>query len=101
MIFCNSITILPAEIMNLMKFTEGFVQFCSPLCNLLRREMLTVSTLGCIPSVWFIFKGLKMDLTEGSETSANINQKLGIHPKVDTVNTEHSESLKSRKRNVL
>jgi hypothetical protein len=40
---------------------------------------------------------LKMDLIEGSETSANINQTLGIHPKVETVNTEHSESLKSRK----
>jgi hypothetical protein len=37
-----------------------------------------------------------MDLTEGSETSANINQTLGKHPKVNTVNTEHSESLKSR-----
>jgi hypothetical protein len=39
---------------------------------------------------------LKMDLTEGSETSANINQTLGKHPKVNTVNTEHSESLKSK-----
>jgi hypothetical protein len=39
-------------------------------------------------------KPLKMDLTEGFETSANINQALGNHPKVDTVNTEHSESLK-------
>jgi hypothetical protein len=28
---------------------------------------------------------LKMDLTEGSETSANINQMLGKHPKVNTV----------------
>jgi hypothetical protein len=37
-----------------------------------------------------------MDPTEGSETSANINQTLGIHPKVETVNTENSESLKSR-----
>jgi hypothetical protein len=37
-----------------------------------------------------------MDLTEGSETSANINQTPGIHPKFDTVNTEHSKSLKSR-----
>jgi hypothetical protein len=45
--------------------------------------------------VWH-FKPLKMDLTEGSETSANINQTLGKHPKVDTINTEHSESLKSR-----
>jgi hypothetical protein len=30
---------------------------------------------------------LKMDLIEGSETSANINQTLGIHPKIETVNT--------------
>jgi hypothetical protein len=37
-----------------------------------------------------------MDLTEGSETSANIKQTLGKHLKVNTVNTEHSESLKSR-----
>jgi hypothetical protein len=37
-----------------------------------------------------------MDLTEGSETSANIKQTLAKHPKVNTVNTEHSESLKSR-----
>jgi hypothetical protein len=38
-----------------------------------------------------------MDLIEGSETSAHINQTLGIHPKIETVNTEQSESLKSRK----
>jgi hypothetical protein len=44
--------------------------------------------------VYIGFKPLKMDLTEGSETSANINQTLGIHPKADTVNTDHSESLK-------
>jgi hypothetical protein len=31
------------------------------------------------------FKPLKMDLTEGSETSANIKQTLGKHPKVNTV----------------
>jgi hypothetical protein len=37
-----------------------------------------------------------MEPIEGSETSANINQTLGIHPKIETVNTEHSESLKSR-----
>jgi hypothetical protein len=37
---------------------------------------------------------LKMDLTDGSET-ANINQTPGKHPNVDT-NTEHSVSLKSR-----
>jgi hypothetical protein len=33
------------------------------------------------------FKPLKMDPTESSETSANINQTLGIHPKVETVKT--------------
>jgi hypothetical protein len=41
-------------------------------------------------------KLLKIDLTEGSETSANINQTPGKHPKVDTLNTEHGESLKPR-----
>jgi hypothetical protein len=46
--------------------------------------------------VYIGFKPLKMHPTEGSETSANINQTLGIHPKVETVNTEHSKSLKSR-----
>jgi hypothetical protein len=46
--------------------------------------------------VYIGFKPLKMDPTEGSETAANINQTLEIHPKVETVNTEHSESLKSR-----
>jgi hypothetical protein len=30
-------------------------------------------------------KPLKMDPIEGSETSANINQTLGIHPKIETV----------------
>jgi hypothetical protein len=42
-------------------------------------------------------KPLKMDLTEGSETSTNINQTPVKYPKFDTLNTEHSESLKSRK----
>jgi hypothetical protein len=46
--------------------------------------LLTVSTFGCIPSVWFML----------ADVSANINHTLGIHPKVETVNTEHSESLK-------
>jgi hypothetical protein len=81
----------------------GHCDFKLSLCS-----VLTVSTFGCFPNVWFIlgdvsdpsvkstFKPLKMDLTEGSETSANINQTLVKHPKVDTVNTEHSESLKSR-----
>jgi hypothetical protein len=32
------------------------------------------------------FKPLKKALTEWSETSANISQTLGIHPKLDTVN---------------
>jgi hypothetical protein len=42
-----------------------------------------------------------MDPTEGSETSANINQTLGIHQKIETVNTEHSESLKSRMKHLV
>jgi hypothetical protein len=35
-----------------------------------------------------------MDLTEGSETSANINQTLGKHPKVNTVNILTTASIK-------
>jgi hypothetical protein len=72
-----------------------------------------LSHFGCFPSVWFILadvsdpsvrsifkslKPLKMDLTEGSETSAKINQTLGKPPQLDTVNTEHSKSLKSRNK---
>jgi hypothetical protein len=34
-----------------------------------------------------------MDLTEGSETSANINQTPGNHPKVDILNTVYLLSL--------
>jgi hypothetical protein len=48
-------------------------------------------------TVYIIYiKPLKMDMTEGSETSANINQTPGNHPKVDILDTEHGESLKSR-----
>jgi hypothetical protein len=34
------------------------------------------------------FKPLKMDLIEGSKTSANINQTLGIYPKIETVDNK-------------
>jgi hypothetical protein len=43
-----------------------------------------------------MMKPLKMDLTEGSETSANINQTPWNNPYVDVLKTEHGESLKSR-----
>jgi hypothetical protein len=48
-----------------------------------------------------------MDPTEGSETSANINQTLGIHPKVETVKTvisvhHHANKMyTSRRRNTM
>jgi hypothetical protein len=48
--------------------------------------MLTVLTFGCFPSVCFIL--------------AKIKQTLGKHPKVNTVNTEYSEGLKSKTHNV-
>jgi hypothetical protein len=40
-----------------------------------------------------------MEQVECSETSANINQTPtpGKHPKENTLNSEHGESLKSRK----
>jgi hypothetical protein len=53
-----------------------------------KREKYDMSTFGFI-------KPLKMDLTKGSETSANINQTPVNHPKVDLLSTEHGESLKS------
>jgi len=39
---------------------------------------------------------LKMDLTEGSETSAIINQTPGNYPKESLLHSVHGESLKSR-----
>jgi len=38
---------------------------------------------------------LKMDLTEGSETSAIINQTPGNYPKESLLHSVHGESLKS------
>jgi len=38
-----------------------------------------------------------MDLTEGSETSAIINQTPGNYPKESLLHSVHGESLKSRK----
>ena len=39
---------------------------------------------------------MKMDLIEGSETSAIINQTPGNYPKENLLYSEHGESLKSR-----
>jgi hypothetical protein len=41
-------------------------------------------------------KPLKMDLTEGSETSAKLNLTRGENPKENTQDSEHGETLKSR-----
>jgi hypothetical protein len=38
-----------------------------------------------------------MDLTEGSETSANINQTLGKHPKVNTVKVDGVSRLNNNR----
>jgi len=40
---------------------------------------------------------MKMDLIEGSETSAIINQTPGNYPKENLLYSVHGESLKSRK----
>jgi hypothetical protein len=37
-----------------------------------------------------------MDLTEGSKTSAKLNQMLGKYPKENIQVSEHGENLKSR-----
>jgi hypothetical protein len=86
-----------------------------------KNKEFSVFSFGCFPGVWCIladvsvhsissiFKAddlemvtykssaLKMEQTECSETSVNINQTPGKHPKENTLNTEHDESLKSRK----
>jgi hypothetical protein len=47
---------------------------------------------------YFIFhiEPLKMDLTEGSETSAKLNLTPGKYPKEHIQDSEHGENLKSR-----
>jgi hypothetical protein len=40
---------------------------------------------------------LKMDLTEGSETSAKLNLTPGKYPKENIQDSEHGENLKPRK----
>jgi hypothetical protein len=42
-------------------------------------------------------KHLKIDLTEGSETSAKLNLTPGENPKENTQDSEHGETLESRK----
>jgi len=41
-------------------------------------------------------KALKMELTQGSETSANYNLTPGKYPKENIQYSNHGESLKSR-----
>jgi len=43
---------------------------------------------------------MKMEPTEGSETSAIINQTPGNYPKENLLYSVHGESLKSRKLNI-
>jgi hypothetical protein len=58
-------------------------------------------SLCSVLTVFTHFKPLKMDPTEGSETSANINQTLGIHPKVETVNIQYLFSPLSMQCNLI
>jgi hypothetical protein len=52
--------------------------------------------LGISPASIFFIKPLKMDLTEGSETSAKLNMTPGKYPKENIQDSEHGENLKSR-----
>jgi hypothetical protein len=42
----------------------------------------------------FFIKPLKMDLTEGSETSAQLNLTPGKYPKENIQDSKHGENLK-------
>jgi hypothetical protein len=44
----------------------------------------------------FFIKPLKMDLTEGSETSAKLNLTPGKYPKENIQDSEHGGNVKSR-----
>jgi hypothetical protein len=44
----------------------------------------------------FFIQPLKMNLTEGSETSAKLNLMPGKYPKENVQVSEHGENLKSR-----
>jgi len=46
--------------------------------------------------VYFIYLPMKMELIEGSETSAISTVTPGNYPKENILHTEHGESLKSR-----
>jgi hypothetical protein len=59
--------------------TPGFIK---PLKMDLTEGSETSGNINQTPG---FIKPLKMDLTEGSETSANLNQTPGKHPKVDTL----------------
>jgi len=56
---------------------------------------LGISRAGC--RVLYI-QPLKMELIEGSETSANHNRTPGKYPKEYTQYSKHGESLKSRRQ---
>jgi hypothetical protein len=57
------------------------------ICSIFKADDLEVTSKS---------SALKMEQIECSETSANINQTPGKHPKVSTLDTEHGEILKSR-----
>ena len=52
-----------------------------------------------VPSSHFTPLPMKIELTEGSETSAYINQTPGNYPKGNLLYSVHGKSLKSRKDN--
>jgi hypothetical protein len=47
---------------------------------------------------YFFIQPLKLDLTEGSETSAKLNLTPGKYPKENIHDSEHGENLKSRRQ---
>jgi hypothetical protein len=56
--------------------------------------------LGISPASDFFIQPLKMDLTEGSETSEKLNLTSGKYPKENIQVSEHGENLKSRHTNL-
>jgi hypothetical protein len=75
----------------------GYVAVCQ------RNMVYCICSFGCGIYSTFIFhiRPLKMDPTEGSETSTKQNLTPGKYPKEHIQYSKHGESLKSRKHSIV
>ena len=82
--------------MYFQQFSRYVVQFSSVLMYPFPAEFPYKYHRSRVLLPYFTLQPMKMDLIEGSETSAIINQTTGNYPKENLVYSVHGESLKSR-----